>query len=149
MNQSNRHAGFNSKSTLAVFVVSIAILFLVNLVILNSPSGDIPEGTCTTTVPSRINVSNVSIFVNFKNTTIEHKENVTCTLNAARAVTVFDIMNASFRIAYNSFPNGYLISKINDAGQSGWTFIIDGKAPSIACNKQPVCNNSVIRWNEA
>ncbi|MBN2150791.1 MAG: DUF4430 domain-containing protein [Candidatus Lokiarchaeota archaeon] len=148
MNQASRHAGFNKKSSIAFFFVAFVILLLVNFAVLYLPQGDDLEGPCTSEYPTRMTVSNMSIFVNYKNTTIEHKANVTCTRDNVRAVTVFDVMDENFRIVYDVYPNGYFITKINDAGTQAWTFTIDGAAPGIACNKQPVCNGSVIRWNE-
>jgi hypothetical protein len=145
MSRTTPHAKFNWKASCAIFLVAISILLLFNLAVLYAPQDDSVSGACTTTVPTRITVSNVSIYVNYKNMTIEHKENVTCTRNSVRAVTVFNVMDENFRILYNTYSNGYFISWINDAGNS-WTFTIDGTAPGIACNKQPVCNGSVIRW---
>jgi hypothetical protein len=148
MNQSNRHAGFNRKSSLTFFFLAFSILLIVYFAVLYSPQENIVVGPCTTRDPTRTTVSNVSIFVNYKNSTIEHKENVTCTLDNVRAVTVFDVMSENYLIVYQTYPNGYFIKKINGAGQNGWTFTIGGTAPTIACNKQPVCNGSIIRWSE-
>jgi hypothetical protein len=146
MNPSNPHAGFNRRSACAIFLLAISILLLFNLAILYSPQDDSVSGACTTAVPTRITIANVSIFVNFKNGTVQHNENVTCTRDNVRAVTVFNVMNANYRIAYEVRPNGYLVTAINDAAQGGWTYTIDGTAPAIACNRQPACNGSIIRW---
>jgi hypothetical protein len=136
------------KAALGIVIMAFSILLLFNFAILNAPQDDSVSGACTTTLPTRITVTNVSIFVTYTNMTVEHKENVTCTRNDVRAVTVFNVMDENFRIIYDVFSNGYFISKINDAGGNGWTFTIDGTAPGIACNRQPVCNGSVIRWTQ-
>jgi len=91
----------------------------------------------------RITVSNITVTVNYKNSTIQTKSNISSYTSNA---TVFDIMNDNFQLAYQSYAAGIIITGINGANYS-WTFKVNGILPSTTCNHVVVENDSRIEWD--
>ena len=130
---------FNKKATLILFVVSLSSLIAVYSSLTYFLGGSNRIETNRTTV------SNITIWVYYKEGAPAHKESVSSrVLNA----TVFDIMYDEFTIRYSPYPIGYLIEYINDAGPS-WNYKVGSESPPIACNKYVLENDSVITWTQA
>ncbi len=137
---SEKHApkAFNKKATLVLFVVSLSALIAVYSSLTYFLGGSNRIET------NRITVSNITIWVYYKEVAPAHKEGVSSrVLNA----TVFDIMYDEYTIRYWPYPTGYLIEYINAAGPS-WNYKVGTESPSIACNKYILKNDSVITWTQ-
>jgi hypothetical protein len=134
------HPRFKWKPTLVIFIVAISGLIIVNysLPLLLNPSNQ--------QIGHKITVTNITISVNYKNGTAQTKNDVSSRIVNA---TVFDVMNETFQITYQTYPGipGYFITSINSASL-GWTYYIDGAPPPVACSLYILNNNSVIEWNQ-
>jgi hypothetical protein len=136
-NEQGNQPRFKWKSTLVIFVVSISALVVVNY---SLPYFLNPDHHVT----NKVTVANITITVNFQNGTVETKKNISSDVTNA---TVFDIMIASFEISYQSYSNGFFITRINGAS-NGWTYKVNGVGPSEACNFYVVENDSIIDWDQ-
>ncbi|MEX2681409.1 MAG: DUF4430 domain-containing protein [Candidatus Sigynarchaeota archaeon] len=138
MTEQRNTRAINKKATLVLFIVSFSSLVVVysSLTFFLGGSNRIET--------DRITLSNVTVWVYFKEKPPAHKEGVTSrVLNA----TVFDVMHDEFSIRYKQYPTGYFIEWINDAGPS-WTYMVNNVSPLIACNKFVLSNDSVIVWTQ-
>jgi hypothetical protein len=147
MNDQEPLPRFNWKPTLTIFIVAISALIIVNyslpfFLYPNNEQTENPDNKKT--IAENFTLVNTTISVTYKNGTIETKNNISSHIINA---TVFEVMNETFQITYQSYPNGYLITGINGASY-GWTYKVNGNSPPIACNFYVLNNNSVIAWNQ-
>lgn len=132
-----REPGFRWKPTLAAFVVAFSSLLLVNFVILPSLDAGPSSG-------SPVSVHGVSIIVNYKNGTVEQRDNLSIT---GTPPTVFALLAREFLVEHRVYSNGYLVISINHA-RGGYVFSIDGTSPNTAVNKVALANNSLVNWTQ-
>jgi len=128
----------NKKATLVLFMVSFSALIVVYSSLTFFLGGSKRIET------DRITLSNVTIWVYYKERAPAHKDGVSSRVLDA---TVFDVMHDEFSIRYIPYPTGYLIEWINDAGPN-WTYMVNNESPQIACNKFVLMNGSVVIWTQ-
>jgi len=98
------------------------------------------------TTPDKLEtVENITLVVDYNNSTIKTQENFTL---SGGKTTAFDALNHWCEIQYDDFGWGVIVRAID--GQSGnWLYFINGNAPGVGSNVFVLSDGDLVEWQRS
>lgn len=132
----------------SLFLIIVSLSFLLPLIFQNEKTSNKNSNNSNIIYNPTIHYTNISLTVDFNNGTIDYHQNITIWKNAS---SVFDLLKNFYRIGYETYSYGVIITSINGVennviSNNFWFFWVNDEYSNIGASNFQLNNSDRVYW---